>query len=199
MRRSSNGGFTLVELMITIAVAAIVLSIAVPSFRNFVANARVTSNTNQLVGDLHFARSEAMKRRQNIILCRSANPSATTPSCGGTAKTWTTGWLMFIDGDSNGAYDSGETLLRVGSSADSGIAIKSNTTADTSASAGRISYRGDGRLAITIGETAKFAVCDDRDGDGSLDASYGREISISAIGTVSTVSGSDTTISCNPT
>ncbi|HEX5515242.1 MAG TPA: GspH/FimT family pseudopilin, partial [Gammaproteobacteria bacterium] len=75
MRSSFVRGFTVVELMIAVAIFAIIVSIGVPSFQSLVANNRLTSVTNQLVGDLHYARSEALKLRQDVTLCRSASPA----------------------------------------------------------------------------------------------------------------------------
>ena len=61
-------GFTLIELMVTVAVLAIVLTIAVPSFSNLIQSSRTNALVNELNGTLQIARSEALKRRKNVIV-----------------------------------------------------------------------------------------------------------------------------------
>ena len=78
-------GFTLVELMVVIAVFAILATIGIPSFNNLVANNRATSAANELLSTLQFARSEAVKRNEDII----AEPASAT--------NWSAGWTVFRD------------------------------------------------------------------------------------------------------
>jgi type IV fimbrial biogenesis protein FimT len=84
-------GFTLLELMTTLAVAGIVLAVGVPSYLNVVRNNRAATNANELVSAFTIARSEAVRRGDRVTLCRS-NDAAT---CGGT---WEDGWIVFLDG-----------------------------------------------------------------------------------------------------
>ena len=103
-------GFTLLELLMTIAVAAIFTAIAVPSFQ-YVTNAnRIAGELNGLLGDLQFARSEAIKEGRNVTVCISSSG----PGSGCTGGTsWQGGWMVFSDPTNVGVYDAGETVLRV--------------------------------------------------------------------------------------
>ena len=75
-------GFTLLELMITVAVLAILLSLGVPSFAETIRNNRVAAQTNELVTALSLARSEASKRGMPVSVCAGA------AACGGAAGVW---------------------------------------------------------------------------------------------------------------
>jgi len=112
----NNLGFTLVELIITLVIVGVLLGIGVPNFRSFIQNSRITSQSNELVGVLATARSEALKRNQAVVVCRSADPTAVTPVCAvGGGGTWETGWLIFADQNKNNSFAAadGDTLLKV--------------------------------------------------------------------------------------
>lgn len=66
-------GFTIVELMLTLAVAAVILSLGVPSFQGLVERNQLTSGINQFVSSLTLTRSEAVKRNQRVSLCSSSD------------------------------------------------------------------------------------------------------------------------------
>ena len=101
-------GFTLVELLITILVAALLMALAIPAFHSFVENNRIISSTNELVSSLAVARSEAVHRRDTVTLCSSADLA----TCAGSAS-WETGWIAFTDRNANAAIDGTDVLLRV--------------------------------------------------------------------------------------
>jgi len=109
-------GFTLVELLITILVAALLMALAIPAFHSFVENNRIAASTNQLVSALAVARSEGIHRREDVVLCSSTNPAALVPTCAASAS-WETGWIAFTDRNGNGAIDvppgGTDVLLRV--------------------------------------------------------------------------------------
>lgn len=94
-------GFTLVELMIVIVIAAILVTLAGPSFSDFLNNTRQNSAQSQLLADLNRARSEAIKRNARILVC-SANAAGT--GCANTTG-WSGGWLVCRDVDADGACD----------------------------------------------------------------------------------------------
>ncbi|WP_339664887.1 GspH/FimT family pseudopilin [uncultured Pseudomonas sp.] len=79
-------GFTLIELMVTIAVAAILISLAVPSFRNFIVSSRLSGNASDMVDVINFARSESIKRNAPVEFCRAEDASAT--ACKNDSGNW---------------------------------------------------------------------------------------------------------------
>lgn len=175
----TQAGFTLLELMMVVSLAGLVMMLGIPSFRDMVANNRITSHTNELVMAINMARSEAVKRNVRVILCRSADPSATPPTCSGSANTWTTGWLMFASGDANNTYQPAtDTLIRVGDPARPGIRIRTNGTSDNNLEINSNGTTNEG------GGTAAFAICDDRDRDGDFDEQWGRQIQVRPSGNV---------------
>ncbi|MDT8385069.1 MAG: GspH/FimT family pseudopilin [Gammaproteobacteria bacterium] len=106
-----QNGFTLIELAITLAIAAIVLAIAVPSYQTSVQNNRRTTAVNDLATALQLARSTAISRRVTTTVCKSSD-GATCPIGGGSGD-WSQGWMVFTDANNNATLDAGETLLRV--------------------------------------------------------------------------------------
>lgn len=93
MRR--NHGFTLIELMVTLAVLAVVLTIAAPSFQEMIDRNRARSTADGLVTALVTARTEAVSRNEVVTLCPSANGTSCTT---GASVDWQNGWLLFEDG-----------------------------------------------------------------------------------------------------
>jgi type IV fimbrial biogenesis protein FimT len=89
-RRTTHAGFTMLELLMTIAIAAIVAMIAIPSFRYVTNSNRIAGEVNGLLGDLQFARAEAIKEGWNVTVCTSALGA----SCDGTT-TWQSGWIVY--------------------------------------------------------------------------------------------------------
>lgn len=105
--KSPLRGFTLIELVVTIAVLSILVTVAVPSMRTFIQNGRLITQTNDLIGDLNYARSEAIKRRINTGICRSTD-GLTFASSG----AWRDGRAVFVDTNNNSNCDAGEPILR---------------------------------------------------------------------------------------
>lgn len=94
-------GFTLVELMVTVAVVAILAAIAFPSFEATMRSNRVATTTNELIASFALARSEALRSPGGAHVCTSNNGTA----CTGTA--WDQGWIVWIDINGNGALNTG--------------------------------------------------------------------------------------------
>jgi type IV fimbrial biogenesis protein FimT len=105
----NSRGFTLVELMVALAIAAIVLTFGVPSFRDFIMNARITSQANEFVASVQLARSSAVKQQRDASICISTTYNNNPPTCtGGT--DWTNGWVVWVDQDRDGTLDNSEVL-----------------------------------------------------------------------------------------
>jgi type IV fimbrial biogenesis protein FimT len=103
-----SGGFTLVELLVAMTTLGILAAIAAPSFNNAILGSKLTGFTNSFIASAQLARSEAIKRNGNVVVCRSGDHV----SCAGTG-TWQQGWIVFHDANKDGAVDSGETVIRV--------------------------------------------------------------------------------------
>lgn len=101
-----GAGFTIVELMITVAVASILLAIAVPSFNQMVVSGRLTAQSNDMIAAVSLARSEAIKRNASITLCRVNLETDTT--CAGSAGVWRN-WIV-----RTGNATTAGTVLRLG-------------------------------------------------------------------------------------
>ncbi len=108
--KTRQNGFTLLELMMTIAVAGVFTTIAIPSFRYVTNSNRIAGELNGLLGDLQLARAEAIKEGRTVTVCVSS--TGTGSGCtGGTS--WQKGWMVFSDPTDVGVYDAGETVLRI--------------------------------------------------------------------------------------
>jgi type IV fimbrial biogenesis protein FimT len=122
-------GFTLIETTVTIAIAAILMSLAAPSMRNLIERNSVADSVNSFVSAVSYARAEAIRRGLPVTLCRSADAETSgTPSCSAD-PAWQAGWMAFVDLDGDGAFESsqGDSLLRVQGALDrSGAIIQGN-------------------------------------------------------------------------
>ncbi|WP_024462543.1 GspH/FimT family pseudopilin [Marinimicrobium sp. LS-A18] len=107
MQRSTptrQPGFTLIELMVTLAVLAIVLGIAIPSFNAMIRNNQSLALGDELISTLNFTRSEAVKRSDIVTLCAS---NADRDGCG---NDWSNGWLVILDRDAGGEQGNNPTV-----------------------------------------------------------------------------------------
>lgn len=153
-RPAKTKGVTLVELIIAIAVLAILMALAVPSFQ-FVRNVnRLSASANDLVAGLQLARMEAIRRNARVVFCRSDDGA----SCSGAAGAWA-GWMVASDEDGNGTFGNTDTeRLRTGTVA-AGMDVRSS--AALAGLNNRLTFRSDG-FAYTAGQvpvTASIGAC----------------------------------------
>lgn len=160
-------GFTLLELMMTVTVAALLLTAGVPSLRSVTMNSRLIAHTNEFVTSINLARSGAVRYQRNATVCLSSNYDAPLPTCS-AGTDWSNGWIVWVDKDRDAATDSDEILLV--------HEPLSGSATLTSSSMNRFTYdaRGFGRSGADI-----LTLCDGRTGE------TGRAVRVNNVGRTS--------------
>ena len=105
-------GFTMIELMTVVVIVAILTAVGIPSFKYVTSSNRISTEINSLLGDLQYARTEAVKEGSTVTVCMR-NTAGTGCNTSGTA--WNNGWIVFSDTNGDGAVNTGEIILRVAS------------------------------------------------------------------------------------
>jgi len=120
-------GFTIIELMVVLVVAAILLGVGVPSFVGMTKKNRLESAAREMAAAIDLARSEASGRGTWVSLCKSNVAGGEPYSCASSGD-WSQGWIMFTDNGAypdadNGDFDTGETLIRIHRGPEEGVSI----------------------------------------------------------------------------
>ena len=147
--KKTISAYTLLELMVTIAIVTILASVAVPSYNNLINNSRQKSAVNQFLGELHLARSEAVKRSKQVMMCASEDGA----SCSSNNDKWQKGWIIFIDSDKDDTYDNDEELIRASGESHELLSLKATNDVTKF-----IRYRPNGLSR----ENGTFTICDGR-------------------------------------
>ena len=140
--------------MVVIVVLAVLLVIALPNFSAFVKDNRLSGYSADIQSAMSFARSQAISRRRNITIC----PSSDSMSCNGTH--WSDGLLVFVDGQTLGAADSGDDILKSVQLADAFAKIDP-LASDNFGGKSYLTYRPSG----TVMNAGTLLICDDRVGN----------------------------------
>ena len=173
-------GFTLTELVLTLAIAGILAALAAPAFTDFIADNRLITQTNDFIADLNLARTESVKRNRRVTVCKSDNPLAADPTCNvANDSNWSNGWVVFVDENSNGQRTTNETIIKRTGPLD-GTMLLYPRTIDTTITL-YVSYIPRGVTQVVGGGTQNgiFRLCDNRG------IANGRAITVSQTGRVS--------------
>lgn len=109
-------GFTLVELMVVVAITAILLAVAVPNLSQYMARQTVQSQISLLASSFRLARSEALKRGMPVTLCPTNDATVAAPTCTAAPDAtlgWANGWLVFTDLGTRGTIDGSDQVIQI--------------------------------------------------------------------------------------
>ena len=171
MPKSQQPGFTLIELMVTVSIAAVLMMMAIPSLGTYRRNAELTSVTSTLVASINTARGEALKRGLSSMVAPTGNGS-----------DWTTGWVVFVDTDSSRNYDvAKDTLVFTEPATEHYIGISATGTAGAAAS--QIIFDASGYSKNAAGASGNFTfVIQRNDGTAATDFSEKQYIFVARTG-----------------
>ncbi len=142
----TQSGFTLVELMIALAVVAVIVTIGIPNFTDLIRNSRQTTQINSLLNAMSVARSEAVKLNRFVTVCQSSDGA----TCGDAG--WNNGWIVFRDDGVAGRVDGNDALLQTFPKLAGGNALVSQEFPAF------LSFDGEG----ATNATGSFVLCDSR-------------------------------------
>jgi len=121
MKKRTQSGFTLYELLVTLLIVGVVLTLGIPNLSDFTRNSRITGTSNDLHASFLMARSESARAKTNITICASSNSMDAGANCQGT---WDQGFIVFVDEnadlDRSGAT---ETVLRAHPAVSEGVTL----------------------------------------------------------------------------
>ncbi len=165
MKNRTQTGFTLYELLTTMLIVGVVLTLGIPNMQSFRQNSRMIAAANDLHSSFHLARSEASRAKTSITICASADSMVALPTCGGELEA---GWIVFEDRDGDIVVDAGEPIMRRFPAVTDGIVINTPGPDDyfsyASTGLGRGNITGTPPLATML-------LCDDR---GNVPGGSGR-------------------------
>ena len=151
MKNRTQTGFTLYELLTTMLIVGVVLSLGIPNMQSFRQNSRMTAAANDLHSSFHLARTEASRAKLPITICASADSMAANPTCGGEMEA---GWIVFEDRNGDITVDGGEPILRRFPAVTAGIVINTVGPDDyfsyASTGLGRGNVNGTPALSIMV-------------------------------------------------
>ena len=174
-----QNGFTLTELLVVMAIVAILLGIGVPSYRYITTSYRMSAEVNSLLGDMQFARAEAIKEGQFVVVCASSSGAACTNT------GWNRGWIVFSDTNNDLQLNNGERLLHVQQAFSGTVpdALAANVTA--------VKYNREGFATATAQLPTTFTLTESTNNNA-----WKRCLLLTAVGTASTLTHVADAVNC---
>ncbi|MBQ0712211.1 MAG: GspH/FimT family pseudopilin [Porticoccus sp.] len=185
-----NEGFTLIELMITVALVAILLALSAPYFRETITSNKIGAEANNLMASFNLARSTAARLNQPVTLCKSADGANCT-----TNGNWEQGWITFNNLNIDGVVDTGdgEIVIQEYTPLPTGYTLRSTPQfSDVVTFLPQGNARGG---SGTLDETSSFRICA-TDASGEEDDAKARQVFISITGRIRSQKGLDSGIDC---
>jgi type IV fimbrial biogenesis protein FimT len=175
---AGESGFTLIEMLTVSTVIAILLAIGVPSFRFVTAANRSSAEINGLLGDMQFARAEAIREGQWVTVCATAD----NQTCLGAGTAWQTGWLVFSDINDSGIFVAGtDTYLKKQKTFSGTDTLQADQGINT------VTFSRDG-FAMSLANPVTFRLH-----DATANPTYTRCLSLTIVGALSTQIGGGVT------
>jgi type IV fimbrial biogenesis protein FimT len=174
--RRKVSGVSLLELLIVITIGAILFSVGIPSYRSVTNSNRIAAEVNGLLGDMQYARAEAIRRGQTVTVCASTDGA----SCS-NATAWQNGWLVFSNPNGDTTVDPGDTVLRVQ------VAFSGTDTFDASNGVGVVTFNREG-FAVGVANGALITLH-----DATSTSAWTRCLAITRIGVMATQIYNNTT------
>lgn len=146
-----SSGITLIELLTILAVMTLFQVLAVPAMLALLDSVRLSTGINTLMSSIHFARNEATKRNDRVVMCKSAGTGECVRSGG-----WEQGWIIFHDRNNNALFDAGEPILLSAPALPTHFKLAGNSPL-----VNYVSYTANGTTQLTSGafQAGTFTLC----------------------------------------
>lgn len=182
--KDRESGFTMLELTMVVVIVGILALIALPGFKYVTNSNRIATEVNGLLGDLQFARSEAVKEGQTVTVCASSGPLYT--ACSGSSN-WAAGWIVFLDTNGDKNHQNSEAIVRTQPSLGGTDTFVANPAAFNAITFNRMGYASTGS-ATTVNITLH---------DATNNTAWTRCVAINLIGSAVTEKHGAGTPVCN--
>ena len=151
-RANSGDGFSLIELLIAVAIVGLLVLAAGPSYRHWIAAQELANHAHFLAGTLNLARSEAIKTGYRVNLCKSPDRQ----QCAADGSGWELGWILYVDENQDGDISAGEAVIRTEGPPGNGITVRGNRPVSD-----YVSYTSLGHARMLSGalQMGTFVVC----------------------------------------
>ncbi len=123
-RARRMSGVSLLELLVVISIVGILFGVAAASYKGITTSSRITGEINGLLGDMQYARSEAIKQGQSVIVCVSTTGTDCTPA----SSNWDQGWIVFVDTPTHVTGGNTALILRTQRPFTGGVTLTNSTT-----------------------------------------------------------------------